>query len=92
MNRILTFTLSTLLLSAPALAQTAPEKPKIYTDKPIGEGDPSAISCYQLPSSYSRVKKMDCKPNSEWAQIFADDNRGRLIDTAKAPGPVNIMH
>ena len=92
MSRILTFTLSALIASAPALAQTAPEQRKVYTMKPIGDGDPSAISCYQSPTSYSRVKKMDCKPNSEWAQIFADDNRGRLIDTAKAPAPTNIIH
>jgi hypothetical protein len=92
MNRILTFTLSALVLSAPALAQTAPEQRKMYTEKPIGDGDPSAISCYPSPSSMSRVKKMDCRPNSEWAQISAGDNRGRLIDTAKAPAPVNVMH
>lgn len=91
MNRILIFTLSAVMLSAPALAQTAPER-KIYSDKPIGVGDPNATSCYPSPSSISRVKKMDCRPNSEWAQIFADDNRGRLIDTAKAPTPVNILH
>jgi hypothetical protein len=92
MNRILTFTLSALILSAPALAQTTPEQRKMYTEKPIGDGDPGATSCYPLPSSMSRVKKMDCRRNSEWAQIYTDDNRGRLIDTAKAPAPVNIMH
>jgi hypothetical protein len=92
MNRILTFTLSALMLSAPALAQTAPEQRKIYTEKPIGDGDPNATSCYPLPSSISRVKKMDCRRNTEWAQIHVDDNRGRLIDTAIAPAPVNIMH
>ena len=92
MDRILTFTLAALMLSAPALAQIAPEQHKVYTQKPIGDGDPSAISCYQAATSFSRVKKMDCRPNSEWAQIFADDNRGRLIDTAKAPAPVKILH
>ena len=92
MRRILTVTFSALMLSAPALAQTAPEQRKVYTEKPNGAGDPSAISCYQAPTSFSRVKKMDCRPNAEWAQIFADDNRGRLIDTAKAPAPTNIIH
>jgi len=92
MKCILTFTLCALMLSAPALAQTAPEQRKMYLEKPIGDGEPSAISCYPSPSSMSRVKKMDCRRNLEWAQIHADDNRGRLIDTARAPAPVNIMH
>ncbi len=91
MNRALTFTLCVLLLSAPALAQTA--QPKIYGEKPIGSGDPSAISCYPSPSSISRVKKLECKPNSEWARMSAADKGTDRVDTGKeAGGPVNIMH
>jgi hypothetical protein len=93
MNRILTFTLSALMLSAPALAQTAPEQPKIYADKPNGHGDPSTISCYRPPASFTRVSRLDCKPNSEWARIYADGNRDNLIDTGKmAAGPLNVVH
>ena len=92
MNRILTFTLCALILSAPALAQTA--KPTMYTDKPIGAGDPNATSCYPLPSSMSRVKKMDCRPNSEWAQISASNNRNGPLDIGNKAGgaPVNVIH
>jgi len=92
-KRISAFILSMLMLSAPALAQTASEQPKIYKDKPIGEGDPNATSCYPSPSSISRVKKMDCRPNSEWARISGADKGIDRIDTGKeAGGPVNIMH
>jgi hypothetical protein len=93
MNRILTFTLSVLMLSAPALAQTAPEQHNIYTEKPIGDGDPSAISCYPSPSSLSNIRKLECRPNSEWASISAAEKHATRIDTGKmAAAPLNIMH
>ena len=93
MSRILTITIAALMLSAPTLAQTAPEQRKIYSVKPIGEGDPSATSCYPLPSSMSRVKKLDCRRNSEWASINAAEKSATIIDTGKvAAGPVNVMH
>ena len=94
MRRILTITIAALMLSAPALAQTAQEPPKIYKDKPTGQGDPAAISCYPLPSSMSRVKKMDCRPNSEWAQISGIDNRNGPLDIGNRAGgsSVNVMH
>ena len=94
MNRMLTFTLSALMLSAPALAQTAPEQPKIYQDKPNGQGDPGAISCYRPPSSFSRVARLDCRPNSEWAQIHAADNHTGALDIGNRAGgaPVNVLH
>jgi hypothetical protein len=93
MNRILTFTLSALMLSAPALAQTAPEQRKMYLEKPIGDGDPSAISCYPSPSSISRVRKLDCKSNSEWASIYAAEKSATRIDTGRiAPAPMTIVH
>lgn len=80
MNRILTFTLAALMLSAPALAQTAPEQPKMYKDKPTGDGDPSAVSCYRPSVSMSRISQPDCRPNSEWAGIHAADNHGGQTD------------
>ena len=93
MSRILTFTLSALMLSAPALAQTAPEQRKIYTEKPVGDGDPGAISCYPSPSSISLIKKLECKRNSEWASIYAAENHATRIETGKmAVGPVNTIH
>jgi hypothetical protein len=93
MNRILSVTLCALMLSAPALAQTAPEQRKIYTEKPTGDGDPGAISCYPAPSSISRVRRLECRPNAEWASMYAAENHATRIDTGKAAGgPVNIMH
>jgi hypothetical protein len=93
MNRILTFTLSALMLSAPVLAQTAPEQRKMYTEKPIGDGDPSAISCYPSPSSISLIRKLECRPNSKWASIYAAENHATRIETGKmAVGPVNTIH
>ena len=64
MNRILTFKLSALMLSAPALAQTATEQPKMYKDKPSGDGDPSAVSCYRPSLIMSMISRPDCRPNS----------------------------
>lgn len=94
MNRILTFTLSALMLSAPALAQTAPEQRQIYKDQPNGQGDPHAISCYRPPSSLSRVSRLECRYNAEWAQISARDNHNGALDLGNRAGgaPVNIAH
>lgn len=93
MNRVLTFTLSALMLSAPALAQTAPPERKMYDVRPIGEGDPSGISCYPEPSSFSRVKKMDCRSNAEWASIDAAVKRNSSTDIGNRAGgaPVNVI-
>lgn len=67
---------------------------RVYKDKPIGTGEPGAISCYPSPSSMSRVKKLECRPNSEWAQIAADAHRGGALDIGNRAGgaPVNIEH
>ena len=93
MNRILTFTLSALMLSAPALAQTAPVERKMYDVRPIGEGDPAGISCYPEPSSFSRVRKMDCRSNAEWASIDAAVKRNSATDIGNRAGgaPVNVI-
>jgi hypothetical protein len=91
MNRILTFIVAALMLSAPALAQTVQRK--IYTEKPVGDGEPGAISCYPSPSSLSLIRKLECRPNSEWASIYAAQNRATRIDNGKmGVGPVNTMH
>ena len=94
MNRILTFTLSALMLSAPALAQTASEQRQIFKDQPNGQGDPQAISCYRPPSSFSHVSRLDCRPNSEWAQISASNNRNGPLDIGNKAGgaPVNVIN
>lgn len=94
MNRVLTLTLSALVLSAPALAQTAPEQPTVYKDKPTGAGDPSTVSCYRPPVSMSRISRPDCRPNSEWARIHAADNRGGQTDIGAplSDRNVNVIH
>jgi hypothetical protein len=94
MNRILAFTLSALMLSAPALAQTASEQRQIYKDKPNGQGDPHGISCYRPPSSFSRVTKLECRYNAEWAQITATDNHSGPVDIGNRAGgaPVNVIN
>ena len=89
MNRILTFTLSALMLSAPALAQTAPEQ-KINKDKPNGSGEPGAISCYRPPSSYSRIDRLDCRPNADWARVHTDDNRNSALDMGNRAGGATV--
>lgn len=91
MNRVLTFTLCALMLSAPALAQ--PER-KIYMEKPVGDGDPNATSCYPEPSSNSRQKKFDCRRNSEWAAMYAAEKHATRMDTGRLQqdAPVNVMH
>ena len=69
MSRILTIALSALTLTAPALAHSAPEAAKIYAGRPVGDGDPNAISCYPAERTVSRVMPLVCKTNAEWARI-----------------------
>ncbi len=92
MNCILAFTLSALILSAPALAQTAPPERKMYDVRPIGDGDPAGISCYPEPSSFSRVKKIICKSNAEWASINDAVKRNSSTDIGNRAGgaPVSV--
>src|SRR5215469_15520467 len=94
MNRIVTCTIFALMLSAPALAQTAPE-PTMYKDKPTGAGDPSAVSCYRPSESMSRISRPDCRPNSEWARVHAADKHADQTDILGQTGTgghVNVMH
>ena len=94
MNRILTFTLCALMLSAPALAQTASQQHQIFKDKPSGLGDPDAISCYRPVSSFSRVRTLDCRTNAEWGQLAGNEHRGGTLDLGNRAGgaAVNVMH
>jgi len=94
MSRILTFTVCALMLSAPALAQTAPGERQIYKDQPTGQGDPHGISCYRPPSSFSRVSRLECRYNEEWAKISASENRAGPLDIGNRAGgaPVNVIN
>ena len=88
MDLALKIVLSTFLLSAPALAATAP----IYASKPTGAGDPNAISCF-VGDATSRIQHPHCKSNAEWARIQAaqPDKRASyyapFASSAPAPRP-----
>jgi len=73
MKLALTITLSTLLLSAPSFAATAP----VYASKPTGAGDPNTISCYAGDAT-SRIQHKQCKSNAEWARIHSADRDKRF--------------
>ena len=45
MKLSLTIALSTLMLSAPAFADTVPEGVKLRAYEPVGNGDPSPTGC-----------------------------------------------
>ena len=95
MKRLLMIAMSGLALTAcKDFRQDAPEQHAIFKDKPNGQGDPAAISCYRPPSSLSRVSRLECRKNSEWAQIAADDKRGGAVDLGNRTGgaPVDVEH
>lgn len=69
MTRILTIALCALTLTTPALAHSAPEAAKVYATRPVGDGNPNAISCYPAGRTVSRVVPIVCKTNAEWARI-----------------------
>jgi hypothetical protein len=71
----------------------ATEQHEVYKDKPNGRGDPTATSCYRPPSSTSRFSELECRHNSEWAQIIASDNRNGPVDIGNRAGgaPVNVI-
>ena len=81
MRPILTVTLSALMLSAPAFAntasdtQTAPEKVQYYTWTPVGNGDPNGISCHVSRGTPPRGP-MVCLHNSDWKRINNSYLRG----------------
>lgn len=66
----LTIALSTLVLSAPALADTIPKGARLSIWQPVGNGDPNGFSCHvgrEIPP-YRFVK---CHRNFVWARINA---------------------
>jgi hypothetical protein len=70
------------------------EKHVVYKDKPVGQGDPSAISCYRPGSSTGRFSELECRRNSEWAIIAVEDNKraGPTDIGNRANGaPVNVI-
>ncbi len=69
MTRILTITLCALSISVPAFAHSAPREAKVYTTRPLGNGNPSSISCYLKDGTLSRIATKVCKTNAEWALI-----------------------
>ena len=96
MKQLLIIAISGLVLTAciKDFREDAPEQRQIYKDKPIGQGDPVAISCYRPPSSTSRFSELECRRNSEWAKIAADDYRGGTLDLGNRAGgaAVNVEH
>jgi hypothetical protein len=96
MKRLLIIAISGLALTGclKDFRKDAPEQQEIYKDKPNGHGDPAAISCYRPPSSLSRITSLECRKNSEWAKIAADDKRNGPLDIGNRAGgaPVNVAH
>ncbi len=96
MKRLLIIAISGLALTGclKDFRKDAPEQRQIYKDKPNGQGDSAAISCYRPPSSTSRFSELECRRNSEWAQIAADDKHNGPLDIGNRAGgaPVNVEH
>ena len=79
MSRILTVSISTLMLlgcaptydeSAMPKAGTAPEGIKLQAYEPGGKGDPNAISCWAYRTT-PPVRGLRCARNSYWARLNA---------------------
>jgi len=97
MRRLLIIAISSLALTACLhdFRKDAPEQQHlVYKDQPIGQGDPNAVSCYRPPSSLSRVTKLECRYNQEWAQIAADEKRKGALDLGNRAGgaPVSVIN
>jgi hypothetical protein len=75
MSRILTIALCALLISVPAFAHNAPGEAKFYPTRPVGNGNPSSISCYLENKPLSHITKKVCKTNAEWARIQTGINK-----------------
>ena len=71
MSRILTITIATLMLSAPALAGTVPEGITLRAYEPVGKGDPNAISCWARRVT-PPIRGLQCARNSVWGRINAN--------------------
>ena len=70
MKAITTIALSVLVLSG------CVTKTPILASRPIGDGNPSAISCYSGVDNTSRIKHKQCKSNAEWARIQMASRQG----------------
>ncbi len=97
MKRFLVIAISCLALTAclKDFRKDASEQHQIFKDKPNGQGDPVAVSCYRPPSSTSRFSELECRRNSEWALIAVSDNRNAgAMDIGNRAGgaPVNVIH
>jgi hypothetical protein len=76
MTRILTITLCAISISVPAFAHSAQGEAKVGTTRPVGNGNPSSISCYLKDGTFSRIARKVCKTNAEWARIQINMNKG----------------
>ena len=96
MKRLLIIAMSGLALTGclKDFRKDAQEQHQVYKDKPIGRGDPSAISCYRPSSSVGRFSELECRHNSEWAKIAADEKHAGPLDIGnKANGaPVDVIN
>lgn len=86
MSRILTAALFVFALTAPALADTVPEGVQLRAVEPVGNGDPSAISCWAYRTT-PPVRGLQCARNSDWARLNAA--MGRLGPNA-GPRGINM--
>lgn len=69
MSHILTIALCALSISVSAFAHSAPREAKVNSTRPVGDGNPSAISCYLKDGTFSKIATKVCKTNAEWARI-----------------------
>jgi len=93
MKRLLIIAISGLALTGclKDFRKDPPEQHQVYKDKPIGHGDPAAISCYRPLSSTSRFSELECRKNSVWAQIAADDKRNGPLDIGNRAGGAPVV-
>lgn len=68
MKLSLAIALSTLMLSALALADTLPKGFTLRAYPPVGNGDPNAISCWAWRTT-PPIRGLQCARNSYWARL-----------------------
>ena len=93
MSRILTITIATLMLSAPALADTVPQGATILRHQPTGTGKPDAVSCFQTIATGSHTRSLQCARNSVWARInrsAGQPDTGQPLSALGPGGPLAI--
>jgi hypothetical protein len=87
MSRILTITIATLMLSAPAVADTVPQGATVLQNQPTGAGKPNAVSCYQSVATGSHIRNLQCARNSDWARINRIDALNGYDQPVSTLGP-----